>query len=383
MPSLLILGGGIVGTGIARDAALRGLDVTLLERETLGYGTSSRSSRLIHGGIRYLELGDVGLVRESLRERATLLRIAPHLVRPLPFLFVLDRGAWWQWLRTGIGVSAYRLLAGRQALGPHHPLSRRGVLDREPLLEQAPLLGGALYQDAQCDDLGLVRANAADATAAGARIVEQGRADITVDSEGATARLPNGTTLRADALVIATGPWTDTTRAAIGLPAKHLVGGTKGIHIAFPYARLPLHCAIALRHPDDQRVMFAIPEPTRQRVYFGTTDTATEEAPDALTIAPADETYLLRAAQHLFPTRNLRHEEISDRWVGVRPLLNQSGAESRRTREHLLLREERVLTVAGGKLTTYRSMAEEAVDQIGVMLGCSLPPSTTATRPLP
>ncbi len=383
MPSLLILGGGIVGTGVARDAALRGIDVTLLEQETLGCGTSSRSSRLIHGGIRYLELGDVALVRESLRERATLLRIAPHLVQPVPFLFVLDRGAWWQWLRTGVGVLAYRLLAGRQALGPHHPLSRQGLLDREPLLADAPLLGGAIYQDAQCDDLGLVRANAMDAKSAGARIIERARATVHLDDAGVTARLPDGTSLRADALVLATGPWTDTTRAAVGLPARHLVGGTKGIHIAFPWARLPLRCAIALRHPTDQRVMFAIPEPSRQRVFFGTTDTATDEAPEALTIDAVDEDYLLRAAQHLFPTHGLHHEEISDRWVGVRPLLRQQGAESRRTREHLLLREGRALTVAGGKLTTYRSMAEAAVDQVGLMLGVPLPPSVTAARPLP
>src|SRR5262245_24198339 len=127
---------------------MRGLAVTLLEKDTVGHGTSSRSSRLIHGGIRYLETGDLALVRESLRERATLLRIAPAQVRPLPFLFVLDRGAWWQWLRTGIGVSLYRFLAGRHALGPHHPVTRAGILAREPLLAEAPLAGGALYQDA-------------------------------------------------------------------------------------------------------------------------------------------------------------------------------------------------------------------------------------------
>jgi glycerol-3-phosphate dehydrogenase len=172
MQDLLILGGGIVGTGVARDAALRGLRVTLIEERAVGWGTSSRSSRMIHGGIRYLELGDFGLVKEALRERATLLRIAPRLVRPTPFLFVMDRGEYWQWFRIGVGVVLYKLLAGRHALGPHHPLTRRQVLTREPLLRDAPLVGGAVYQDARGDDIGLVWANMVAAERAGARVIE-------------------------------------------------------------------------------------------------------------------------------------------------------------------------------------------------------------------
>src|SRR5690606_13525711 len=124
---------GIVGAGVARDAALRGLRVTLLEERTVGWGTSSRSSRMIHGGIRYLELGDFALVREALHERAVLLRIAPQLVRAAPFLFVMDTGEYWQWFRIGVGVTLYRVLAGRHALGPHHPLTRGALLRREPL----------------------------------------------------------------------------------------------------------------------------------------------------------------------------------------------------------------------------------------------------------
>lgn len=380
---LLILGGGIVGTGVARDAAMRGLAVTLLESHRLGWGTSSRSSRLIHGGIRYLELGDIALVREALHERATLLRIAPRLVRPAPFLFVLDRGEAWQWFRVGVGVLLYRLLAGRHALGSHHPLGRRALVRREPMLAAAPLIGGALYQDARGDDVGLVHANGAAAAAAGARILEDSRARIGVDAAGVTAMLPDGAVLRARALVLALGPWTDEVRAEIGLPDRDLVGGTKGIHITFSDRRLPLRTAIALRHPEDRRVMFCVPEPEHGRVLVGTTDTETDESPDHLTVGSDDVAYLLRAVRHLFPNLDLTEDDIEDRWAGLRPLLQQQGTASSRSREHAIIREGCVLTVAGGKLTTYRAMAEETVDLVGRILGRELPPCRTAAVPLP
>lgn len=382
MPDLLILGGGIVGAGVARDAALRGLSVTLLEERTVGWGTSSRSSRMIHGGIRYLELGDFALVREALHERATLLRIAPDLVHPTPFLFVMDRGEWWQWARIGVGVTLYRLLAGRHALGPHHPLSRRAVLRREPLLREAPLLGGALYQDARGDDIGLVWATIASAQRAGARVLEHTRATVTIDDTGVTALLPSGRTIRAKAVVLALGPWTDEGRAAAGLPDLDLVGGTKGVHITIPMSRLPLQHAVTLRHPRDQRVMFCIPEPEHGRVLVGTTDTDTDEPPERLTVGNDDVDYLLEAVHHLFPAAAVVASQIQDRWAGVRPLLKQAGSASSRSREHLILREGRALTIAGGKLTTYRAMAEEAVDALGQMLGKALPRSRTAAIPL-
>ena len=378
MQDLLILGGGIVGTGVARDAALRGLRVTLLEERAVGWGTSSRSSRMIHGGIRYLELGDFGLVKEALRERATLLHIAPALVRPTPFLFVMDRGEYWQWFRIGLGVVLYKLLAGRHALGPHHPLSRRQVVAREPLLANAPLVGGAVYQDARGDDIGLVWANMAAAERAGATVIEHTNARIDIGKDRVTATLPSGRTIAARTLVLALGPWTDEVRAEIGLDDRDLVGGTKGIHITFAQQRLPLQHAITLRHPDDRRVMFCIPEPEHERVLVGTTDTETDEPPGRLTVSEGDVSYLLRAVQHLFPRLELTTEDVQDRWAGVRPLLKQSGTESSRSREHLMLREDRVLTIAGGKLTTYRSMAEEAVDVVGAMLGRELPKCTTA-----
>ncbi|MEP6590197.1 MAG: glycerol-3-phosphate dehydrogenase/oxidase [Gemmatimonadota bacterium] len=380
---LIVLGGGIVGAGIARDAALRGLQVTLLEKSTVGWGTSSRSSRLIHGGIRYLELGDLHLVRESLSERAILLRIAPHLVRPLPFLFLADTAAYWQWLRVGVGVSLYRVLAGRHALGPHHPLTRQGVLRREPLLGEAPLVGGALYQDAHGDDLGLVQANIRSAISAGARVLEHVEAQIEVNPDSVLATLPGGEQLRARALAIAVGPWTDEVRAHVGLPDLDLVGGTKGIHITFADSRFPLRHAIALRHPDDGRVMFCIPEPLLHRVLVGTTDTECHESPDALTVPASDIAYLLRAVQRLFPHLALSESDVTASWAGVRPLLRQSGAESGRTREDVMVREGRVLTIAGGKLTTYRKMAEEAVDTLVGMLEVAVAPCRTAVELLP
>jgi glycerol-3-phosphate dehydrogenase len=379
---LLILGAGIVGAGIARDAAMRGLSVTVIDKHTAGWGTSSRSSRMIHGGIRYLELGDFHLVHEALAERATLLRIAPTLVRETPFLFVLDAGEYWQWFRVGAGVMLYRMLAGKHALGPHHPLSRSGLVQREPLLANAPLAGGALYQDAHGDDIGLVRANVAAARALGVRVIENTHARLVITEHGVTATLPDGDVISAKALVLALGPWTDAVRAEIGLPAKNLVGGTKGVHITFAAERLPLHHAIALRHPDDRRVMFCVPEPQLGRVLVGTTDTETTDSPDALTVPDADVAYLLRAARHRFPQLNLAEGDVTGRWAGVRPMLRQQGPPSGRTREHLILRERGVITIAGGKLTTYRLMAEQAVDLLGEVLGKELPGCVTDKVPL-
>lgn len=383
MQDLLVLGGGIVGAGIARDAALRGLSVTLLEQRTVGWGTSSRSSRMIHGGIRYLEMGDLHFVHEALAERATLLRIAPHLVHPTPFLFVADSGEYWQWLRIGVGVLLYRLLAAGHALGSHRPLSRSHLLQREPLLGDASLLGGALYQDARGDDIGLVRANIRSAQAAGARILEECRARFDILPDHVAATLPGGEIVTARALVVAAGPWTDAVRAEIGLPDLDLVGGTKGIHITFASERFPLRHAIALRHPDDKRVMFCIPEPELHRVLVGTTDTESDESPDTLSVPPEDVAYLLRAVHDLFPALALTEVDITGKWAGLRPLLRQAGAASGRTREHHLLREGCVLTIAGGKLTTYRKMAEEVVDAVGEVLGRELPVCVTSMQPLP
>ena len=383
MQDLLILGGGIVGAGVARDAALRGLSVTLIDKHTVGWGTSSRSSRMIHGGIRYLELGDMHLVHEALAERAILLRIAPHLVRPQPFLFVLDAGEYWQWFRVGVGVMVYRALASRHAMGAHHPLRRAGLVRREPLLSNAALAGGALYQDAHGDDIGLVRSNIASAVHAGARVIENVHARLRVADDSVEATLPDGERVAARSLVVAAGPWTDAVRAEIGLADRGLVGGTKGSHIAFPLARVPLRHAIAMRHPDDRRVLFCVPEAERNRVLVGTTDTETAELPDALTVTPGEVGYLLRAMQHLFPALQLDERDISARWAGLRPLLRQQGSPSARTREHLILRERNVLTIAGGKLTTYRKMAAEAVDMLDGILGVNMPPCTTATVPLP
>lgn len=382
MQDVLILGGGIVGAGVARDAVMRGLSVTLLERRTVGWGTSSRSSRLIHGGIRYLEMGDITLVHEALAERAILLRIAPDLVHPIPFLFVLDRGAWWQWCRIGVGVLLYRILAAKHALGAHHPLTRAGLLRHEPLLAGAPLLGGAIYQDARCDDIGLVWCTITNAQRHGARILEECDATVVVTDDRVVAVLPGGERIEARSLVIAAGPWTDAVRAQVGLPERGLVGGTKGIHITFPADRLPLKEALALRHPDDHRVMFCIPEPEHQRVVVGTTDTETDESPDALTVGSEDVHYLVRAVQHLFPTLGLSEQDIQDRWAGLRPLLKQQGSASSRSREHLVLREGVVVTIAGGKLTTHRAMAEEAVDLLGAVLGRELPACRTGSDAL-
>jgi glycerol-3-phosphate dehydrogenase len=368
---LLVIGGGINGAGIARDAAMRGLRTILVEQNDLGSGTSSRSSRLIHGGLRYLEQGEFGLVLEANRERRTLLRIAPHLVWPLPFVFPVHRGDRITRWRLAAGMLLYDLLALFRNVRTHRMLGKRGMLEAEPMLRDRGLLGGARYYDAQCDDARLVVATARSAIHHGALVANYMPVRALERTAGRVvgAQLEDRLTgergvIRASVVVNATGPWADRVRRLEDAGAAPLLQPTKGVHVVVDRSRLDHREAVAFTSPIDGRVLFVLPWGNLS--YIGTTDTDSVEAPDELTISADDMVYLLRSTNARFPSARLSIEDVQTAWAGLRPLLvdrDQRSASSR-SREHAIVQGSGgMLTVVGGKLTTYRAMAAQVVNQ--------------------
>jgi glycerol-3-phosphate dehydrogenase len=369
---VLVIGGGITGAGVARDAAMRGLRTVLVEQGDLGSGTSSRSSRLIHGGLRYLEQGHLRLVWEANRERRVLLGIAPHLVRPLPFVFPLHRGDRIPLWRLAAGMWAYDLLALFRNVAPHRMLGKRALLEREPMVRERGLLGGARYFDAQCDDARLVLATARSAAQHGAAVMSYTAVEAfewaaeRVIGVRVTDRLTGSQgTIRASAVVNATGPWVDRLRTLEEPGCRPLIRTTKGVHVVVPRDRLGHHEAIAFLSPIDGRVMFALP--WGELSYVGTTDTDALEPPEAATATADDVVYLLRSVNARFPNARLGLDDIRGTWAGLRPLLapEHDGRPSNRSREHAIVTGAGgIITIAGGKLTTYRVMAAQTVDRV-------------------
>jgi glycerol-3-phosphate dehydrogenase len=366
-----VIGGGITGAGVARDAAMRGLRVVLVDQNDLGSGTSSRSSRLVHGGLRYLETGDLRLVLEANRERRILLRIAPHLVWPLPFLFPLHRGDRLALWRLSAGMWLYDLLALFRNVRMHRMLGKRAVLEAEPMLRERGLKGGARFYDAQCDDARLVIATARSAIHHGALVANytavlslERTAGRVVGAQVEDRLTGERATIRASVVVNATGPWADRVRTMEDAGATRLLQPTKGVHILVDRSRLDHRDGIIFLSPIDGRVLFILP--WRDLSYIGTTDTDTDESPDQLQVTPDEMVYLLRSANARFPNARLGLEDVRGAWAGLRPLLADSAAttESGRSREHAIVQGSGgMITVVGGKLTTYRSMAKEVVDR--------------------
>ena len=368
---LLVIGGGINGAGIARDAAMRGLRTILVEQNDLGSGTSSRSSRLIHGGLRYLEQGEFGLVMEANRERRTLQRIAPHLVWPLRFVFPVHRGdRISRWQLAGAMI-LYDVLALFRNIRAHRLLGKRAMLEAEPMLRDRGLLGGARYYDAQCDDARLVVATARSAIYQGALVANyvgvvglQRTAGRVIGAQLEDRLTGERGVVRASVVVNATGPWADRVRRLEDAGAAPLLQPTKGIHVVVDRARLDHRDAIAFTSPIDGRVMFVLPWGNLS--YIGTTDTDTVDPPDDLRISADDIVYLLRSANARFPSARLGVEDVRVAWAGLRPLVldRDRRSASSRPREHVIVQGSGgMLTVVGGKLTTYRSMSAEVVDQ--------------------
>jgi glycerol-3-phosphate dehydrogenase len=367
---LLVVGAGSTGAGIARDAAMRGIRTALIDKGDFGSGTSSRSSRLIHGGLRYLEMYDWRLVFEASRERRTLLRIAPHLVWPRSFLFPVYAGGRVSRWKLAAGLWLYDALALFRNVKAHQMLGKRALLRAEPGLRERGLRGGARYYDAQCDDVRLTLANVRSAREHGALTVNYARLEQLELADGRVrggrvtdVLLRESFTIRASMVVNATGPWSDGLRGLAGAPP--LLRPTKGTHIVVPRDRLGHHEAFTLSSPIDGRIMFIVP--WGDLSYVGTTDTDWDLDADSVAADASDVVYLLRSANAFFPGARLQPEDVISAWAGLRPLLKPADARS----PSAVSREHRIdegpgglISVLGGKLTTYRSMAEETVDLV-------------------
>jgi len=375
---VLVIGGGITGAAIARDAALRGFRTALVEKGDFGSGTSSVSSRLIHGGLRYLEQYDLHLVLEASRERRVLLRIAPHLVRPLPFVFPVYRGARVPSWKLRCGLWLYDLLAAFRNVRVHRCLGRKATLGLEPGLRDKDLRAAGLYYDAQTDDARLVLATMRSAAQAGAHVANYAEVVSLVKPDGrvrgATVRdLLSGDirTVRSLIVVNACGPWVDQLRRLDEPDAGPVLRLTKGAHVAVPRQRLGNTHGITLTSPIDGRVMFVLPWEDAEQSYIGTTDTDEDVSPDDVRATAEDVVYLLRSANAFFPQARLSPHDVVATWAGLRALLRPDGhlAPSQVSREHRIIESASgLLTIAGGKLTTHRVMAQELVDRVAARL---------------
>lgn len=377
---LLVLGGGITGAGVALDAALRGLRVALIDKGDFASGTSSVSSKLVHGGLRYLEHRDFPLVYEALHERRRLLHNAPHLVQPLRFVIPFYRGSRlppWQWR---LGLTLYDLLAGRGNIARSRPFDLRRLERELPGLQRAGLRGGAAYFDAQMDDARLCLAvirTAAEAGALPCNYVEARAFDMrggAITGVHALDRLTgHECTIRARQVLNATGPWVDQVCKLACDDRGPRLRPTKGVHMVT--LNPGLRSALLLLHPADGRVFFVIPwmhgnSPRTDKLLIGTTDTMCDDSPDALTVTPADVSYLLEGYnRYLGPA--LTAGDVLGSFVGLRPLISsRPGEPSALTREFRVFDSPSgLLSVAGGKYTTYRQMAETITDAVCERLG--------------
>jgi glycerol-3-phosphate dehydrogenase len=369
---LIVIGGGVLGAATARDAALRGLRVALIEANDIASGTSSKSSKLIHGGFRYLEQGELSLVFESVSERQVMMKVAPHLVRPLGFLFPIYKDDPVRLATLRLGLMVYEGLALFRSPKLHRKLDVDEIVKAVPQLRTEGLRGAPLFWDCATDDARITLENVIDATRAGATVLTHARVDELL--KGPVARgsgglrgvrvvdtlSPRQVEVSGKVMINATGPWADRTRS-LSRPS-HQLRLTKGVHIVIPAHRVPIPHTIVAFHPRDHRVLFIIP--WGDQVYIGTTDTDYEGDPALVRATRADVDYLLEALHAYMPSVAVKPEEITATWAGLRALIRAEGVPpSQVSREHVITEDpEGLITIAGGKLTTHRRMGIEVVD---------------------
>ncbi|MER8159681.1 glycerol-3-phosphate dehydrogenase/oxidase [Streptomyces sp. NPDC094472] len=388
---VLVVGGGVVGAGTALDAATRGLETALVESRDWACGTSSRSSKLIHGGLRYLEMLDFALVREALKERGLLLeRIAPHLVKPVPFLYPLRHRAW-ERLYAGSGVALYDAMSissghGRGRLPTHRHLSRRRALQVAPCLKKDALVGALQYYDAQMDDARYVATLVRTAAKYGAQVANRARVvgflregERVVGARVHDLEQGGEFEVRARQVVNATGVWTDETQALIGERGQFHVRASKGIHLVVPKDRIHSTTGLILR--TEKSVLFVIP--WGRHWIVGTTDTDWDLDKAHPAASSADIDYLLEHVNEVLAVP-LTRNDVEGVYAGLRPLLaGESDATSKLSREHTVAHPvPGLVVVAGGKYTTYRVMAKDAVDEAVHGLDRRVGPCVTEEIPL-
>ena len=383
---IIIVGGGATGVGVAIDAAARGYDVLLLEGSDFGKGTSSRSTKLVHGGVRYLEQGNVSLVMEALKERGILRQNAPHLVSDLAF--IVPNYDWWEAPFYGLGLKIYNILSGKYGFGPSQILSRDETLQRLPTINREGLRGGVVYYDGQFDDARLLINMVATAAEQGAALINYCRVTgLTKDGNGfvngvAACDEESGDTLAATARVVvnATGAFTDALRRLADPSIEAMIAPSQGVHLVFDRSFLPGRSAIMVPHTSDGRVMFAIP--WHGHTLVGTTDTAIPEPTLEPSAMEEEIEFILNTAGqylHKAPSRG----DVLSVFTGIRPLVKAANSSNTAalSRDHTIhIDQSGLLNIAGGKWTTYRNMAEDCVNHAAT-LG-QLPERECVTRQL-
>ena len=367
---VVVVGGGITGSGIALDCASRGLKVALVEKKDFAAGTSSRSTKLIHGGLRYLKQFEIGLVREVGRERAVVHRLAPHLVLAEKMLLPLVEGGTYGKMATSVGLMVYDVLAGVERADQRVMLSKEETLELEPLLNAEHLQGGGLYAEYRTDDSRLTIEVIKTASRHGAsctnycKVTDFMYNDREIIGVRCEDRLNNETfDIKADVVVNAAGPWVDHLRKKDGSQVGKRLHLTKGVHLVVNRSSLPVQQALYFDVPDG-RMIFAIPR--GRCTYIGTTDTEYKGEPDQVRTNREDVDYLLSAVNATFPEVNLCIDDVISSWAGLRPLIHEEGksASEISRKDELFVSDSGLISIAGGKLTGYRKMAERVTDKV-------------------
>jgi glycerol-3-phosphate dehydrogenase len=380
---MIVVGGGATGVGVAVDASSRGYDVLLLEQSDFGKGTSSRSTKLVHGGVRYLEQGDLSLVMEALKERGLLLQNAPHLVRNLAF--VVPTYDWWESPFYGIGLKLYNLLAGKYGFGASRILSREETLERLPTIKTEGLKGGVIYFDGQFDDSRLLINLVATGFEQGATLLNYAQVtELTRDGDGFVdgvhfRDIETGEEFEARGKIVinATGPFTDQLRRMAEPSAKPIIAPSQGIHLVFDGSFLAGDSAIMVPHTSDGRVMFAIP--WHGHTVVGTTDTPVPDATLEPVAMEQEVEFILHTAS-LYLARTPARGDVLSVFAGIRPLAGsrESGNTASLSRGHTIrIEDSGMVTICGGKWTTYRHMAEDCVNQAATLARLAEKPCVT------
>lgn len=375
---LLVIGGGITGAGIALDAQVRGINVGLIEMQDFGAGTSSRSTKLVHGGLRYLKQLEVKLVAEVGKERAIVYENAPHVTTPEWMLLPMIEGGTFGKFATSIGLMAYDFLAGVKKSERRYMLNKQQTIETEPLLRKDKLKGGGVYVEYKTDDARLTLEVLKEAVARGTLAVNYTKAEELIYDNGKIIGVKvvdqisgEAAVIRAKKIVNAAGPWVDTLREKDGSKKGKYLHLTKGVHLVIDQSRFPLKQAVYFDTENDGRMCFAIPRDGK--TYVGTTDTYYKEDITHPRMTVADRDYIIDAVNYMFPEVKLTKGDIESCWTGLRPLIHEEGksASEISRKDEIFFSETGLISIAGGKLTGYRKMAERIVDLVGAELGVS------------
>ena len=379
---IVIIGGGATGIGVAVDASSRGYKVLLVEQSDFGKGTSSKSTKLVHGGVRYLQQGNISLVLEALKERGIMRRNAPHLVNDLSFIVpVYD---WWEGPFYGIGLKLYDILAGKEGLGPSKILSKEETIEKIPTVEQEGLRGGVIYHDGQFDDACMLINLARTASKQGATLINYMKATALIKHDNLVqgieiTNIEDSSVYKINAKVVvnATGVFVDSIRKMDEIDTEEIMTSSQGVHIVLDKSFLPGDTAIMVPHTDDGRVLFAVP--WHNKILVGTTDTPVKNLKlEPVALKEEIEFLLQHIARYL--TKDPVKEDIMSVFTGLRPLVNDidKSKTSSISREHVVtISKSGLITIAGGKWTTYRKMAEDTVDHAILLANLDKKPCIT------